>query len=434
MKKLQGHVAGLQGTLAVPGDKSISHRGLMIGAISQGTTRLHNFLPSADCLATLAAIRALGVNVVSSTPTEVTITGVGKAGLHQPADTLDMMNSGTSTRLFMGLLAGQAFSSTLTGDASLSKRPMRRVADPLADFGADVQTTTAGTLPAIISGKPLHAADVQMSVASAQVKSALILAALQAPGVSTIVETLPTRDHTERMLQAFGANVKTATDHCTITVVGQPDLVGQTLTVPGDMSSAAFFMTAASLTKNAHVHLTNVGINETRTGLLQVLQEMGGRVVVDAHVAGGEPVADLTVETATLHSITLGAEEIPALIDELPLVALLAARAQGVTKITGAEELRVKETDRIATIATELTKMGAEVAELPDGLVITGHTNWQPRTLTLDSHGDHRIGMMLAVAALQQPETFTLANAEAVAVSYPNFFEDLAQLITSEAS
>ncbi|GEK28962.1 3-phosphoshikimate 1-carboxyvinyltransferase [Furfurilactobacillus siliginis] len=433
MKQLQGHVAGLQGTLAVPGDKSISHRGLMIGAISAGITRLHNFLPSADCLATLAAVQALGVAVDRPTPTEVTITGVGKAGLHQAVGSLDMMNSGTSTRLFMGLLAGQTFDSTLTGDASLSKRPMRRVADPLLAFGADVNVTSAGTLPATIHGQPLHAANVQMNVASAQVKSALILAALQAPGVSTIVETLPTRDHTERMLRAFGANVQTTADQRTITVVGQPELVGQTLTVPGDMSSAAFFMTAASLTKNAQVHLKNVGINETRTGLLKVLQEMGGRVMVDKHMAGGEPVADLTIETADLHSITLGEKDIPALIDELPLVALLAARAQGVTTITGAAELRVKETDRIATIATELTKMGAEVRELPDGLVITGHADWHPQSLTLDSHGDHRIGMMLAVAALQQPETFTLDNADAVAVSYPNFFEDLAQLITPEA-
>ncbi len=371
MKTLNGKPStDLHGTLVVPGDKSISHRGIMLGAISEGTTHLSHFLTSADCLSTLAAFQQLGVHIERDGQ-DVTIHGVGLHGLKPSAQPLDMGNSGTTTRLISGLLAGQSFTSTLIGDASLSKRPMKRVSVPLSEMGANIETTD-GHLPMTITGSPLHSVTYQLQVASAQVKSALILAALQADKPSTLVEQLPTRDHTERMLTQFGGDIATAADGVTITVQPQPHLTGQTMTVPGDMSSAAFFMVAASLVPNSKITLKDVGLNKTRTGLLNILQRMGGKVSIDAAPTDGEPIGDLTIETADLHPINIGAADIPAVIDELPLVALLAAKADGISRITGAEELRVKETDRIAAIVQEFTKLGINIEELPDGFVIDG--------------------------------------------------------------
>lgn len=429
IKQLQGNLqTGLHGTLAVPGDKSISHRGIMFGAISEGTTRLHHFLTAEDCLSTLKAFQQLGVPITRNGD-EVVIQGVGLRGLHQPKGPLDMGNSGTTTRLMMGLLAGQDFSSKLTGDASLSTRPMKRVSEPLAEMGADIEVTD-GHLPAVINGEKLHGVDYHLKVASAQVKSALILAALQAAGDSILVEKQPTRNHTEKMLQAFGADIETEADDVTITVHPEPQMHGMTLNVPGDMSSAAFFMVAATLVSNSQVTLHNVGMNDTRTGLYSILKRMGGRISLSNEESRGEPTADLTIESADLKPIEIGAEEIPAVIDELPLVALLAAKANGVSTITGAGELRVKETDRISAIVEEFNKLGIAVEELDDGFIIDGRRPWHVENAQLDSHGDHRIGMVMAVAALLVDQPLTLAGADSINISYPEFFDDLATLIS----
>lgn len=427
MQTLTPAPTGLHGTLAVPGDKSISHRALMLGAISEGDTTIHHFLTGEDCLSTLGALQALGVKIERQGET-VVVHGQGWAGLTASAHPLEMGNSGTTTRLLMGLLAGRPFQTTLLGDQSLHRRPMRRVADPLRHFGGEVRLSPQGTLPATISGQSLHAATYQMTVASAQVKSALILAALQAPGPSTIIEQLPTRNHTELMLQQFGANLTTAADRRTITVHPAPHLHGQTVQVPGDLSSAAFFLVAAAIVPGSNVTLTQVNLNPTRTGILRVLQAMGASVTITPRISQGEPLGDITVSHGPLHPIQIGAAEIPALIDELPLVALLAACADGTSEIRGAAELRVKETDRIATVASELRKLGVAIEELPDGMIITGRPNWALQISTLTSHGDHRIGMMLAVAALKAHQSLTLAEPEAIAISYPTFFRDLAQL------
>ncbi|GED93779.1 3-phosphoshikimate 1-carboxyvinyltransferase [Lentilactobacillus buchneri subsp. silagei] len=427
-KQLQGSLQnGLQGELAVPGDKSISHRGIMFGAISEGTTILHHFLTAEDCLSTLKAFQQLGVPITRDGDT-VTIQGVGLHGLHQAEQPLDMGNSGTTTRLIMGLLAGQNFPSELTGDASLSRRPMRRVSEPLAEMGANIEVTD-GHLPAVINGEQLHGVDYHLKVASAQVKSALILAALQADGISILVEKQPTRNHTEKMLGAFGAEIETESDDVTITVYPEPHMKGITLNVPGDMSSAAFFMVAASLVPGSKVTLRNVGMNDTRTGLYSILKRMGGRISLSNEQSTGEPTADLTVEAAELKPIEIGADEIPAVIDELPLVALLAAKANGISKITGAGELRVKETDRISAIVTEFRKLGIDIQELDDGFIIDGRKPWQVLDSKLDSHGDHRIGMVMAVAALLVDQPLTLTGADSINISYPEFFDDLATLI-----
>lgn len=428
MKTLKGKpAAGLHGELVVPGDKSISHRGIMFGAISEGQTTLTHFLTSADCLSTLNAFKQLGVPIERE-GTTVKIQGVGLHGLKASDQPLDMGNSGTTTRLIMGLLAGQQFDSKLIGDASLSKRPMKRVSVPLAQMGAEIDTTD-GHLPVTVKGTKLHAVNYQLKVASAQVKSALILAALQAETPSTLIEQLPTRDHTERMLTAFGADVQTADDGVTITVQPQPHMTGQTMTVPGDMSSAAFFMVAASLVPSSKITLKDVGLNKTRTGLLEILQQMGGKVTINTTPTDGEPIGDLTIEAADLKPIEIGKEQIPAVIDELPLVALLAAKANGVSKVTGAEELRVKETDRISAIVQEFKKLGIAIEELPDGFVIDGRQPWQVTDTELDAHDDHRIGMVLGVAALLVDTPLTLKGAESVGISYPEFFDDLDQLL-----
>ncbi|MFT8458402.1 MAG: 3-phosphoshikimate 1-carboxyvinyltransferase [Liquorilactobacillus ghanensis] len=419
---------GLQGVLNVPGDKSISHRALLIGAISQGKTIINHFLKSQDCLHTLQALRQLGVEI-SEKNNQMIVVGKGIDHLQPANQPLDMGNSGTTTRLLLGLLAGRTFNTELQGDASLSRRPMKRVSEPLQKMGAAIKLTSTGTLPAIIQGKKLRGKRISLEIASAQVKSAVIFAALQADGPTTIIEKLPTRNHTELMLQQFGAEVVTAADQRTITVLPHPQLRGQLVQVPGDPSSAAFFMAAATLVPNSAIVLKNISLNPTRIGFLRILQKMGGKVSVLKQANVPETYGNIKVESAKLHAIELTAADIPAVIDELPLVALLAASAVGTSKITGAAELRVKETDRIATVTAELHKLGIKITELPDGMIITGSSNWQPRAYQLDSHGDHRIGMMLAVAALCVHQPLTLQQADAVNISYPNFFTDLQQLL-----
>lgn len=428
MKQLQAKPSnGLRGELTVPGDKSISHRGIMFGAISEGQTTLHHFLTAQDCLSTLKAFQQLGVPIKRDGQT-VVIDGVGLHGLKQPGHPLDMGNSGTTTRLIMGLLAGQKFDTTLVGDASLSKRPMKRVSEPLAEMGAVIETTD-GHLPVMIHGEQLHAGDYHLKVASAQVKSALILAALQADKTSIFVEKQPTRNHTEMMLKAFGAKIDCEPDNVTLTVHPEPKLTGITLNVPGDMSSAAFFVAAGSLVPNSEIKLLNVGTNETRTGLISILKQMGGKIHFSNEQSQGESTADITVNSANLTPIEIGAKDIPAVIDELPLVALLAAKADGISKITGAGELRVKETDRIAVIVEEFQKLGIAIQELPDGFIIDGTKPWHVNNPHLSSHGDHRIGMVMAIAALLVDEPLTLDGADSINISYPEFFDDLATLL-----
>lgn len=432
MKSLHTNLqTGLKGELAVPGDKSISHRGIILGAISRGTTELTHFLPSEDCLSTIQAFQDLGV-AIERQGDHVLVHGVGLNGLKRPIHPLDMGNSGTTTRLLLGLLSRQNFTTELTGDASLSRRPMRRVTEPLTQSGSVFQVSTRGTLPITVCGRPESAPiHYRLPVASAQVKSALILAALQADGESTIIEKQPTRNHTELMLRAFGAEIDQK--GLEITVSGRPELSGRPLTIPGDMSSAAFFIAATTLVRGSEIRLVNVGLNPTRTGFLDILRRMGADVTVLNRDNSGEPSGDLLIRSAKLHAVTLSSRDIPGAIDELPLIALLATQAEGTTVIHGAEELRVKETDRIAVVTEELRKLGALITELPDGMTINGPTPLSPReTHVVDTHGDHRIGMMLGVAALISRRALLLSGADAVAVSYPEFFRDLDRLISEE--
>lgn len=422
-KQLTTGPAVLKGSCTVPGDKSISHRSVMLGALAKGRTVAKHFLFSQDCLHTIGAFRALGVPIETTEDT-VTIDGVGFDGFKPPKTPLDMGNSGTSTRLLLGLLAKQAFPMTFIGDASLSKRPMGRVLDPLATMGAQFEAPDAHLPIDVAPNAHLRPLNYQIPVASAQVKSALIFAALQADGPSQLTEKLATRDHTERMLSYFGGHIETK--DLTLTVTPHQMLKGQTLTVPGDPSSAAFFMTAATLLSGSELVLPHVGLNETRIGFFNILSQMNGDIAVENVQQDFEPTGDLRVKSAQLKGIEIKKEVIPSMIDELPLVALCATQAQGVTEISGAEELRVKETDRIAAVATELNKMGAHIEEKPDGMIITGPTPLHAVDRHLNSYGDHRIAMMLMVAALLSEDVFTLKDADAVAVSYPEFAADLA--------
>lgn len=427
MKKLLPARMGLHGSLLVPGDKSISHRAVMLGAISEGETEISHFLTGEDCETTIKAFQALGVRIEQA-GTNVRVEGQGLANLKAPAQPLSMGNSGTTTRLIMGILAGSSFSTTLIGDQSLQRRPMRRVSEPLKEFGGEVQLTADGTLPATIIGHQLHGAKYEMKVASAQVKSALIFAALQAKQSSIIVEKLPTRNHTEIMLHQFGAHIRTVDNKVIIVDPGEK-LVGQEVTVPGDMSSAAFFLVAATIVPHSKVTLKGVNLNPTRTGIIDILQQMGAKLSIEEQFSTGEPSGDITVENSALRPIHLTAEDIPAVIDELPLVALLAACSDGQSTIRGAQELRVKETDRIKTVVAELRKLGVQVKELPDGMVIDGRPSWDIQDPQLDSYGDHRLGMMDAIAVLKADQPLQLAHEDAVAVSYPGFFADLATLL-----
>ncbi len=428
MKELAMAPNGLSGRLTVPGDKSISHRAVMLGALAKGETRIRHFLPGQDCLTTVKAFQDLGVRI-DREGESLLVYGQGLRGLKAADKALDMGNSGTTTRLLLGILAGSSFASQLIGDASLSKRPMKRVSQPLAKFGAEIALSPAGTLPATVKGQKLHGAEIQLEVASAQVKSAAIFAALAADSPSTIIEKLPTRNHTEIMLRQFGADITTEADNLTIHVQPGQELLGQEVEVPGDMSSAAFWLTAGAIVPNSKVTLSRVNLNPTRTGIVKVLEQMGAKISSEQVPSKGEELGNLTIETSQLAPVKLTAEDVPAVIDELPLVALLAACADGSSEIRGAEELRVKETDRIKTVSQELGKLGVEITELPDGMIIKGRKNWQVKDDTLDSHGDHRLGMMAAIAALKSDKPLRLANEDSISVSYPGFFSDLEKLV-----
>lgn len=424
--KLLTNQTALRGSLRVPADKSISHRSVMFGAISTGQTTIHHFLRSEDCLSTLNLFKALGVPIREENDGRILIQGQGIKALKEPKTVLDAGNSGTTIRLVSGILAGCSFPTAIKGDASLSRRPMKRIIDPLRQMGALIDGQEENGYPplTIRPVEELTAIDYEMPIASAQVKSALLFAALSAKGTTTIIEKEPSRNHTEQMIQQFGGKI--SIDGKKITIPGEQQLCGQEIIVPGDISSAAFFIAAALLCEQSEITLENVGINPTRTGILDVVESMGGKIkqsVIDKE----NQAADLTIASAKLKGTTIGGAIIPRLIDELPIIALLATQAEGRTVITDAEELKVKETNRIDAVAEELTKLGADITPTEDGMIIEGPTPLHGGTVS--SHGDHRIGMMLQIAALLvQKGEVLLADAEAVNISYPDFFADLKQL------
>ena len=420
--KLTTQSPGLQGTLRVPGDKSISHRSIMFGSLAKGKTTVRDILRGEDVLSTMQVFRDLGVTIEDDGQV-ITINGVGFDGLKAPQNKLDMGNSGTSIRLISGVLAGQDFEVEMFGDDSLSKRPMDRVTIPLSQMGVTVSGVTDRHLPPLkLKGskelKPIH---YQLPVASAQVKSALIFAALQAQGESVIIEKEKTRNHTEDMIVQFGGQIDVKGKE--IRISGGQELVGQEVVVPGDISSAAFWLVAGLIVPNSKIVLENVGINETRTGILDVIQAMGGKMTL-SQVDEVAKSATITVETSDLQGTEIAGEIIPRLIDELPIIALLATQANGTTVIRDAEELKVKETDRIQVVADALNSMGANITPTDDGMIIIGKTPLHGATI--NTFGDHRIGMMTAVAALLvQDGEVELERAEAINTSYPSFFADL---------
>nr|WP_242469455.1 3-phosphoshikimate 1-carboxyvinyltransferase [Rhabdochromatium marinum] len=409
----------LGGCLTVPGDKSISHRAVMLSAIADGASEISGFLEGADSLATLRAFRQLGVEIEGPEQGRVRVHGVGLHGLQPAAAPLEMGNSGTSMRLLTGLLSGQSFATELVGDASLSKRPMGRVVEPLSTMGARITASAQGTAPLLIqpAGEGLRGIEYALPVASAQVKSSLLLAGLYAQGETCVIEPVPTRDHTERMLQAFGCQVQQqGTRRC---LSGGQRLSGAPIAVPGDISSAAFFLVGASIATGSDLTLTGVGINPTRTGVISILQAMGANIeLLNPRDQGGEPVADLRVRAAELTGIRIPLDQVPLAIDEFPALFIAAACAQGETLLQGAEELRVKESDRIQTMADGLQALGIEAEPLPDGLRIQGGVL---QGGSVDSHGDHRVAMSFAIAALRAREAIEVRNCDNVNTSFPHF-------------
>lgn len=416
----------LEGEIIPPPDKSISHRSLILNGIAEGPARVTNFLTAADCLSTLSCLRALGVEIEREGST-VIVHGRGAGGLREPKEILDAGNSGTTIRLLSGLLASRPFRCTITGDASLRSRPMGRVIEPLSLMGATIRGHE-GTqrAPLTIEGGKLHGIRYRLPVASAQVKSAILLAGLFAEGETIIQEPAPSRDHTERMLRAMGAAVRTDGPMITLTPKPSP-LRPLSLRVPGDMSSAAFWLVAGAVHPNARIKLRGVNVNPTRSGMIDILQSMGARLIMDSqHMEGDEPTADIEVRSSRLRAVSFGGEMIPRLIDEIPVLAAAAAVAEGTTVIRDAAELRVKESDRIATTAMELSRLGARIEELPDGLIIHGVPSL--RGNRCDSHNDHRLAMALAIAGLIAKGETVISRAEAVDISYPEFWQDMRRL------
>jgi 3-phosphoshikimate 1-carboxyvinyltransferase len=423
----------LRGRIRVPGDKSISHRALMLSALAVGESRISGLLEGEDVLATAGAMRAMGAQVQRTGANddfggEWLVHGVGVGSLLQPQQALDMGNSGTSTRLLMGLVASHPIAATFTGDASLSKRPMKRVIDPLSLMGADITASPRGTLPLMLRGaSPAVPIEYRLPVASAQVKSAVLLAGLNTPGITTVIEPVPTRDHSERMLRGFGAELTVDVDRDGARVIrlrGEAELRPQRIAIPGDPSSAAFFIVAALLVPGSELTIENVGLNATRAGLIDVLRQMGGDIAeVDAREVGGEPVADLVVRHSALSGIEVDPALAPSMIDEFPVLFVAAALARGRTITRGLDELRVKESDRLAVMARALTAAGARVEEREDGLVIEG-TGGAPLAGTdhpIATHLDHRIAMSMAVAGLASKAGVEVDDTRPIATSFPMF-------------
>lgn len=408
----------LRGDVRVPGDKSISHRALLLGALADGDSEITGFLPCNDTLATLACVRDLGISVEVWDQTSLVVHGQGRHGLRAPDHPLDCVRSGTTIRLLSGILAGQPFTSTLTGEEQLLRRPMGRVVDPLSQMGAEIEPTD-GHAPLVVRGRPLHGITYQMPIASAQVKSAILLAGLFADSPTTVYQPGPARDHTERMLAAMGAKISTGGRSVTI---APSALSPVSISIPGDFSSAAFPLVAVTTIPGSEITLHGVGINPTRTGLLDVLSTMGADIAVASfHREGNEPVADLTVRGSTLHGVEIGGETVVRMIDEFPILAVAATQADGTTVVHDAAELRVKETDRIATVVTELHKLGARIEPRPDGFIVDGPAPLHGAPLS--SHGDHRLAMALAVAGLIADGVTEIDDITCADDSFPGFVE-----------
>lgn len=407
----------LNGSITVPGDKSISHRAVMLGALAEGTTHIKGFLPGADCISTINCFRSMGIEIQSNGDI-IEVHGKGLYGLKQPEKMLYTGNSGTTTRLLCGILSGQSFDSSVTGDASICRRPMKRVTEPLSEMGAKIDGEYC---PLFIKGSRLHGMEYNMKVASAQVKTAIILAALYADGETIIHETEKSRDHTERMLSAMGADI--SVNGTAIRVAPAKKLYSQDICVPGDISSAAFFMTAAAIMPDSCVHIKNAGINPTRTGIIDVFKSMGAKISIEnVRTESGEETADIVVSSSSLKGTVIEGEMIPRLIDELPIIAVAALFAEGTTVIRNAEELKVKESNRISAIVGELSKCGADITETADGMIIKGGKPIFGADFV--TRGDHRMAMSLAVLAQLADGKSTIDDADCISVSYPNFLDN----------
>lgn len=414
----------LKGEVTIPGDKSISHRAVMFGSLARGMTEVTNFLQGADCLSTIDCFRKMGITI-DNTPDRILIQGNGLHGLTAPADILDAGNSGTTTRLISGILSAQPFETTLTGDASIQKRPMRRIIEPLSMMGAEITSINGNDCaPLRITGAPLHAIHYHSKVASAQVKSAILLAGLYADGVTKVTEPAISRNHSEIMLNYFGASV--STEDTTVSIQPEPALTGQKINVPGDISSAAYFIAAGLCVPNSEILIKNVGINPTRDGILKVAQAMGGNITLLNENYDGEPTADLLVKHSQLHGITIEGDMIPTLIDEIPIINIMAAVADGTTIIKDAAELKVKESNRIDVMVEYLSAMGCDITGTDDGMIINGGRPLHGTTV--DTHMDHRIAMSFAIASLIADGSTDILNSDIVTVSYPDFYADLHRL------
>ena len=417
-------LTNLHGEITVPGDKSISHRAVMFGSLAKGTTRITHFLEGADCLSTISCFRKMGIDIENNNG-EILVHGKGLRGLSSPTDILDVGNSGTTTRLISGILAGQNFVSELTGDDSIQSRPMKRIMTPLLSMGADITSIKGNNcVPLRIAGHPLKAIHYDSPVASAQVKSCVLLAGMYSDGVTSVTEPVLSRNHTEIMLNYFGAQV--TSEGTTASIVPEPSLHAREITVPGDISSAAYFIAAGLLVPGSEILLKNVGINPTRDGLLRVCKDMGADITMLNVNMDGEPTADLLVRTSSLHGTTVGGEIIPTLIDEIPMIAVMAAFAEGTTIIKDAKELKVKESDRILVMAEKLSRMGADITPTDDGMII--HGGKPLHGAVIDSYLDHRVAMSFAIAGLLCDGPLSIKGGDCVKISYPEFYEDLYRL------
>ena len=424
-------ITGLKGRVTVPGDKSISHRCIMFGSIADGVTEVRNFLEGADCLATIRCFRSMGIEIEEKNTT-VIVHGKGLHGLSAPDSILDVGNSGTTTRLLSGILAGQPFESKLSGDESLNSRPMKRIMDPLTQMGAHISSILRnGCAPLYIAPSTLHGIHYDSPVASAQVKSCILLAGLYAEGETSVTEPSLSRNHTELMLREFGADIRTThalnSTEATASIRPCDRLFGQKITVPGDISSAAYFIAAGLIVPDSEILIENVGINPTRAGILKVCEDMGGNItLLNERTEGGEKIADILVKTSSLHGITIEGDIIPTLIDEIPVIAVMAAAAEGTTIIKDAEELKVKETDRIETVTDNLKAMGCNVTPTADGMIITGG---KLKGASIHTLLDHRIAMAFSIAALVAEGNTKILDSKCVDVSYPTFYDTFEQLL-----
>lgn len=423
--KIKKALHPLRGEITVPGDKSISHRAVMFGALAEGTTRVTNFLQGADCLSTISCFRKLGIQIENN-PKEILIHGKGLHGLSAPSEVLDTGNSGTTTRLISGILAGQDFSSTLTGDASIQSRPMGRIIKPLTMMGADIESVNGNNCaPLAIHGHQLQSIHYDSPVASAQVKSCVLLAGLYGDGITSVTEPYLSRNHTELMLSHFGAKI--TSEGSTASIKADPKLHALDISVPGDISSAAYFLAAGLLIPGSEILIKNVGVNPTRDGILRVCKEMGADIqLLNQKISAGEATADLLVRYSSLHGTVIEGELIPTLIDEIPVIAVLAAFAEGTTIIRNAEELKVKESNRLDIMVKELTAMGCDIEGTDDGMIIHGGKTLHGAVI--DSRLDHRIAMSFAVAGLAAEGETTIERGECVEISYPEFYQDLNKL------